>query len=190
MERSTLLLYSSLLKSDSKLPRHKLYKVVWHWLLGKDVLLVQGPCMEEWPWEVSQLKGRSLPYSQAASEGGWGSKSTHCGCCIHGKWLALSQIAYNGKGVLETPCNQNFLCLFYKWILQKPHAIHVLIAWSCSELICVDAHIVAAHLWVFSEQIESRGVLGLPMAQAFTFFGASNKVTHLVKRSSESVTDL
>lgn len=54
------------------------------------------------------------------------------------KLLAFSQIAYNGKGVLETPYNLNFLCPFINesW---KLHAIHVLIAWLCFKLIYVDA---------------------------------------------------
>ena len=39
------------------------------------------------------------------------SKKAHLGCHIYGiKWLAHSEIAYNGRGMHETPCTHNFLC--------------------------------------------------------------------------------
>ena len=40
------------------------------------------------------------------------SKKAHLSCHIYGiKWLARSQITYNGRGMHETPCTHNFHCV-------------------------------------------------------------------------------
>jgi len=70
------------------------------------------------------------------------------------------------------------LALFLdKWVLEKLHAIYVLITW-----LVFQAHIHhcslchSAALWLFREHIGTRGVLGPATTRTFTFFDACTKL--------------
>lgn len=67
--------------------------------------------------------------------------------------------------------------LLYKWILGKPPVLHVLMAWLVFQGNIHRCSLYQiAPVWVFREQIETRGILGSFMAQIFLSFGACTKL--------------
>jgi len=103
------------------------------------------------------------------------SKKAHLVRHIYGiKWMAFSQITWE-RYARDSLYSQ--LSLFLdKWVLEKPPTIHELITWL---MFLVHVHRCSlchfAPLWVFREQTEIRGVLGLTTAQAFTSSKACTK---------------
>lgn len=107
-------------------------------------------CLEGHPWGVSQLKGRSLLCSHATGQGEL--TVAHPGSHIYGiKWLTHSQIMCDGIDALIT------------WLLSQAHMHRCLLYHS-------------APLWVFRDEIGTRGVHGPAVAHAFTFFRACTKL--------------
>ena len=100
------------------------------------------------------------------------SKKAHLGCHIYGiKWLACRQVTCHGKGLQETPSNQNFHCSLKNG------------SWK-SHLLFMSYHMIGvpgSYVWMLTVplccgfQVETRRVLGLAIAQAFTSFGACTK---------------
>lgn len=78
----------------------------WIGLMPKLIIRRKSLCLEDQPWEVSQLQAD--PHHAVTLPG---REKARWGCHIYGiKWLACSQIANNGESMRETPCTHKFLC--------------------------------------------------------------------------------
>ena len=80
------------------------------WGSSKDLLLVKG--LSAWRSNPERCPSSRGDHHHAATlPSRKSSKKAPLGCHIYGiKWLAHSEIAYNGRGMHETPCTHNFLC--------------------------------------------------------------------------------
>ena len=80
------------------------------WGSSKDLLLVKGLSASRSNLE-RRPSSRGDHHHAATLPSRESSKKAPLGCHIYGiKWLARSQIAYNGRGMHDTPCTHNFLC--------------------------------------------------------------------------------
>jgi len=144
---SSIQLANKVTKAKSKLSYYSHLPKICHWW--------KMPL----PWEAA-LRGVPAQGEIAAMlHSRESSKKAHLGCHIYGiKWLAHSQVTCHGKGV-EMPCTHNLLCSLVK-VLEKPPTIHVLITWSVFQAHMHRCSLCqSAPLWVFREQIDTRGVL-------------------------------
>ena len=114
------------------------------WGSSKDLLLVEGLSASRSNLE-RHPSSRGDHHHAAMLPSKESSKKAPLGCHIYGvKWLAHSEIAYNGRGMHETPCTHKFLCSSVK----EPWKSHLLFMhsshdWSTSSpTTCVQDRIL------------------------------------------------
>lgn len=101
-------------------------------------------CLKKQPWQGVPPQGE-ITAMQPGCLAGRAQRRLGSGCHTYGKkCLACSQITCNRKGMHEIPCTH--LLFLGKWVLEKPPAVHVFIAWSA-----FHAHCIALLLRWFSE---------------------------------------
>lgn len=109
----------------------------------------RSPCLKKPPWEMSQLKGRSLPCSHTAQQGELKEGLLKLSCLWNGVVGSQSNCMWWERCAWDSLYPQLSL-LLDKWVLEKLPAIHVLIAWLIFQghmHQCSPCH--SAPLWVF-----------------------------------------